>query len=60
MDATSSCDNTIQSYLIKNDKQVYFNIVEFILLKLRSCKDKSRTDETINRMLNFRKTDLLH
>ena len=32
---------------------VCFGIVAFILLKLRSCRDRSRTDETIKKMLNF-------
>ncbi len=36
-----------------------FGVVAFILLKLRSCKDRSRTDETINRMLNFTRNRLV-
>ena len=39
--------------IITSVSVVCFGIVAFILLKLRSCRDRSRTDETINKMLNF-------
>ena len=39
--------------IITSVSVVCFGIVAFILLKLRSCRERSRTDETINKMLNF-------